>query len=91
MIPLLNENAGNNLIDIPHLGLLRYIEPKRIISWFKERWGTEPKGVILPVAHPDGLLFKVAGLDEPISPYAQVSDSLRDFKDVVRAFATGLS
>jgi len=88
MIPLLNENAGNNLIDIPHLGLLRYIEPKRIISWFKERWGTEPKGVILPVAHPDGLLFKVAGLDEPISPYAQVSDSLRDFKDVVRAFAS---
>ena len=86
---LLSESsgAGSNLVDIPHLGLLRYLEPRKIKTWFKERWGTEPKGVVLPVAHPEGLLFKVDGLDEPISPYAQVSESLKDFQDVVRVFA----
>lgn len=84
---LLSESSGNNVVDIPHLGLLRYIEPKGIRTWFKDRWGTEPKGVVLPVAHPEGLLFKVDGLDEPISPYARVSESLKDFQDVVRVFA----
>lgn len=79
--------AGSNLVDIPHVGLLRYIEPQRIKTWFKERWGTEPKGVILPVAHPEGLLFKVDGLDEPISPYARVSENLKEFQDVVQVFA----
>ena len=84
---LLSESTGSNLVDIPHLGLLRYVEPKRIKTWFKDRWGTEPKGVVLPVAHPEGLLFKVDKLDEPISPYAQVSESLKDFQEVVREFA----
>lgn len=79
--------AGNNLVDIPHLGLLRYLEPRKLKAWFKKNWGTEPKGVVLPVTHPDGLLFKVDGLDEPISPYTQVTESLKDFQDVVRVFA----
>lgn len=84
---LLSESAGSNLVDIPHLGLLRYLEPKRIKTWFKDKWGTEPKGIVLPVAHPEGLLFKVDGLDEPISPYAQVSENLKEFQDVVQVFA----
>ncbi len=84
---LLSQSAGNNLVDVPHLGLLRYLDPRTIKNWFKERWGTEPNGVVLPVAHPEGLLFKVDGLDETISPYAQVSDTLREFQDVVQAFA----
>lgn len=84
---LLSERPGNNLVDIPHLGLLRYLDPKSIKSWFKERWGIDPQGVVLPVAHPEGLLFKVNGLDEPISPYAQVSENLKEFQDVVQIFA----
>lgn len=84
---LLSERAGDNLVDIPHLGLLRYVEPQKIKRWFKDKWSTEPKGVVLPVAHPEGLLFKVDGLDEPISPYARVSESLKEYPDVVQAFA----
>jgi len=84
---MLSQSAGNNLVDIPHLGLLRYLDPRKIKGWFKERWGTEPNGVVLPVAHPEGLLFRVDGLDEPISPYAQVSDTLREFQDIVQVFA----
>jgi len=84
---LLSQSAGNNLVDVPHLGLLRYLDLRRIKNWFKERWGTEPNGIVLPVAHPEGLLFKVEGLDEPISPYAQVSNTLREFQDVVHVFA----
>ncbi|MCS7304122.1 MAG: hypothetical protein NZ602_03305 [Thermoguttaceae bacterium] len=84
---LLTENAGNNLVDIPHLGFLRYIEPSEIKNWFKKQWGLEPNGVVLPVAHPEGLLFKVEGVEEAFSPYARVSDTLTDYHQVVHLFA----
>ncbi len=84
---LLSETAGNNLLDIPHLGFLRHVEPTGIKDWFKQRWGLEPDGVVLPVAHPEGLLFKVEGVEEPISPYGRVSDALKDFQELVHLFA----
>lgn len=84
---ILAQNSGNAVIDIPHTALLRYLDPKNIKGWFKEKWGNEPTGVVLPVALPDGLLFPVKGLDEPISPYARISDNYAEFQDVVRAFS----
>lgn len=79
--------SGNNVVDIPHLALLRYLDIRTIKDWFKRQWRTEPTGVVLPVVHPEGLLFEVTGLDEQLSPYAQVSQSLREFHDVIQAFA----
>ncbi len=84
---ILAGNSGSNVVDIPHLGFLRYVKPDEVIKQFKEMWGVEPQGVVLPVSHPEGLVFKVSGLDEPISPYARVSDRLKEFSDVVHAFA----
>lgn len=84
---ILANNSGNGIIDIPHTALLRYLDPKNIKGWFREKWGSEPIGVVLPVALPDGLLFPVEGLDEPISPYARISDNLKEFQDIVRAFS----
>jgi hypothetical protein len=42
---------------------------------------------VLPVTAPDGLLFRVEGLSDPVSPWAGVSTELKDFQDVVYAFA----
>lgn len=84
----LTQNMGGSIMDIPHPALLRYSEPKALITQFEEAWGTRPEAVVLPVAASDGLMFKVEGLSEPISPYATgFSGGLKDFQDIVHAFA----
>ena len=84
----LAQNRGGSVMDIPHPALLRYSEPQALIAQFEEAWGTKPEAVVLPVAAADGLMFKVEGLSEPISPYATgFSAGLRDFQDVVYTFA----
>ncbi len=84
----LAQNRRGSVMDIPHPALLRYSEPKALIAQFEEAWGTKPEAVVLPVAVADGLMFKVEGLSEPISPYAiGFSGGLKDFQDIVHAFA----
>lgn len=79
--------AGNSVMDIPHLGILRYLKPKDLMARHKEKWGKDPDGVALPVTYSDGLLFDVEGLNDLRSPNAKVSDELKGFEDVVTAFA----
>jgi len=91
MIPLAPkaaENAKNGIIDIPHLSLLRFIQPEDLVKSFREKFDHDPVGVSLPIVSPDGLLFPVEGTGDPLSPFAQPRVSgLTDFFDVVRAFA----
>lgn len=84
----LAENKRGSVMDIPHPALLRYSEPKVLIAQFEEAWGTKPEAVVLPVTVADGLMFRVEGLSEQISPYAiGFSGGLKDFQDIVHTFA----
>lgn len=83
----LKESSGTAILDIPHLAFLRYSGPEKLIEDFREAWGVAPEAVVLPVTAPDGLLFKVEGLGQALSQYAAISSNLKDFQDVVHAFA----
>lgn len=75
-------------MDMPHPGLLRYMEPKQMVVEFEKSWGAKPTAVVLPVTCPDGLLFSVTGLSEALSPYAtDIARDIRDFQDAVLNFA----
>ncbi len=89
LVSQIKQNAGGGIMDVPHPALLRYMEPKQMISDFEKAWGTKPASVVLPVTCPDGLLFRVEGLSDALSSYAiDMAHNLRDFQDVVSAFAT---
>jgi hypothetical protein len=84
----LDRSSAGGILDIPHPAVLRYREPKQLIDDFAASWGVAPEAVALPLTAPDGLLFRVEGLSDAISPYAVVSPELKDFQDIVYAFAS---
>ena len=88
LVKQLNQNASGSIMDIPHIALLRHIEPKQMILDFEKSWGSKPTAVVLPVTCPDGLLFPVTGLSEALSQYAtEISHGISDFQDIVLSFA----
>jgi hypothetical protein len=82
-----SEKAGYPIMDVPHLGILRYFRPSALIQRFVGMWGIRPKAVVLPVTYSDGLLFDVEGLNDLRSPNAKISEEYQSFGDVVFAFA----
>lgn len=83
----LSKNAGGGVADIPLWPLLRFATPQDLKETFKEKWGSWPRAVVLPLTAPDGLLFPVEGLGEPLSDHASLNERLPDFQSVVAAFA----
>ncbi|MEW6208249.1 MAG: hypothetical protein AB1631_07770 [Acidobacteriota bacterium] len=83
----LMESTTNAILDIPHFALLRHKTASDFVAEFKATWKVSPEGVVLPLTSHDGLLFKVSGLDDRLSSYARVSDDLKDYQTVIRAFA----
>lgn len=83
----LDRNSVHGILDVPHFAVLRYLSPEEIVQRFAETWKVRPDGVVLPLTDDDGLLFRVPGLDEKLSPYASISDDLKDFQSVVESFA----
>ncbi len=81
------EKAGLPIMDIPYLGILRYFKPEALIKRFTDNWGIKPQAVVLPIAYSDGLLFEVEGLRDLRSPNAKIAEDLKEFSDVVYAFA----
>lgn len=84
----LQRSVGGGILDIPHPAILRFRTPKQLVDEFVASWGTPPEAVVVPVTAPDGLLFRVEGLSDDMSPFARVSSELKDFQDVVHAFAS---
>ncbi|MEU2504702.1 hypothetical protein ABZ621_08305 [Streptomyces sp. NPDC007863] len=86
-ISRVSQEAGEGVLDIPSLSVLRYKSPTALIAEFQATWGVEPKAVALPVAEADGFLYEVEGLrGVPMSSYAQPTQNLRAFEDVVKVF-----
>lgn len=86
-ISKISEIAGEGVLDIPSLSILRFKEPKKLLEEFKELWGVSATMVALPAVESNGLLYEVEGLQGiPISPYAQPSQRFKGFEDVVAAF-----
>ncbi|MFE5210982.1 hypothetical protein [Streptomyces sp. NPDC056600] len=84
-----SRSAGEGVLDIPSLSVLRYKSPAVLLKEFKDTWGVDPKAVALPVSEADGLLYEVEGLrGVPLSSHAQPSQSLKGFEDVVEEFLT---
>ncbi|BFO15405.1 hypothetical protein SHKM778_17930 [Streptomyces sp. KM77-8] len=61
-ISQVSETAGEGVLDIPSLSVLRYKDPETLLSDFESLWGVRASTVALPVLEPDGLLFEVKGL-----------------------------
>jgi hypothetical protein len=65
----MERGSGDGILDIPHPVILRYRSPVQIIADFENAWGQKPKGVVLPVAVADGLLFDIEGSGLKLSEY----------------------
>ncbi|MFE1261203.1 hypothetical protein ACFW5X_11820 [Streptomyces albogriseolus] len=91
-ISQVSETAGEGVLDVPSLSVLRYKDPETLLSDFESLWGVRASAVALPVLEPDGLLFEVKGLRGiPSSNYTAPSARLKNFADVVKVFlAAGL-
>ncbi|WP_066952433.1 hypothetical protein [Streptomyces lushanensis] len=88
-ISRVSETAGEGVLDIPSLSVLRYKDPETLLSDFETLWGVRAKAVALPVLEPDGLLFDVDGLrGVPMSNYAKANSRIGSFADAVRVFVT---
>ncbi|MFF9621329.1 hypothetical protein [Streptomyces griseosporeus] len=86
-ISRVSESAGEGVLDIPSLSVLRFKDPETLLSEFESLWGVKATAVALPVLEPDGLLFDVKGLRGlPTSNYAEPSSRLKDFADAVKVF-----
>ncbi|MEV0992481.1 hypothetical protein [Streptomyces sp. NPDC049949] len=82
-----SRSAGEGVLDVPSLSVLRYKSPAVLLKEFKDTWGVEARAIALPVAEADGLLYEVDGLGGvPLSSHAQPSRTLKGFEDVVEEF-----
>ncbi|MER6916144.1 hypothetical protein ABT354_31110 [Streptomyces sp. NPDC000594] len=82
-----SRSAGEGVLDIPSLSVLRYKSPAVLLKEFKDTWGVDARAVALPVAESDGLLYEIDGLQGvPLSSHAQPSQVLKGFEDVVEEF-----
>ncbi|MFD6534117.1 hypothetical protein [Streptomyces sp. NPDC060184] len=82
-----SQSAGEGVLDIPSLSILRYKSPEVLLEEFRAIWGVDSRTVALPVAEADGLLYEILGMrGVPLSSYAQPSPALKSFEDVVKAF-----
>lgn len=82
------ENVSKGaILDIPHLGLLKYRTPQEFVNMFKADWGVMPESVSLPLTAPDGLLYPVKSLRQSLSIFSRPSNEIVDFQDVVGKFS----
>lgn len=85
------EQAGDSIVDVPSLLILRVKPLREIIDAFEKTWGTRPTTVALPAVDPSGLLVSVEGLTAPRSELAQLSVDTPDFASLVSSItAEGL-
>ncbi len=84
----MKKGSGDGILDIPHPAILRYTTPSQLIENFQNAWGQAPKGVVLPVAVADGLLFDIEGSGLNISTYRYIWDNeTKDIFDAALEFA----
>jgi hypothetical protein len=84
----MEKGSGDGILDIPHPAILRYTSVSKLVKDFEDAWGQPPKGVVLPVVAPDGLLFDIKGSGLKMSTYQYIFDnSTKDIFDVALEFA----
>jgi len=82
------QNKDGAVMDVPHLAVFKYSDPRGLIQNFEKTWGVKPEAVVLPVNAPDGLYFPVDGISEQLSTYSSnFAGSLKDFQDIILAFS----
>jgi len=86
-IASMEKGSGDGILDIPHPAILRYRSPSQLIEDFRKDWGQKPKGVVLPITTPDGLLFDIKDSGLQVSTYRYFDDSSKDIFDAAFEFA----
>ncbi len=80
--------AGEGVLDIPHMAMLRDQTPEELKESFERTWGCSLAGVVLPVIAPDGLLFKTDDVDIPMSSYAKDNGKIVDISNAIAKFSS---
>lgn len=78
---------GDAIIDIPHPVILRHRTAAELVNEFEEEWKVKPKGVVIPVVAPDGLLYRCDGLRVKMSEFSAPQDKFKGFSEMLSDFA----